>query len=186
MTLPKNKNPMLEQEKRERYFRNLIQEAIINTLAEQEADRSAAPPSPVTPAPETNQPPPPEPPPEDEQQQQPGEEEFTADTLVDKLNVLRGGKSFTDPEVFGQLTTFFNNLTDEQKASLKYFLSEMGKIVIGVTEQEAGLEHNSQQQQRQQPSGQAQRPPGGSQAPKTAPASAPAATGAPVTPSMGV
>jgi hypothetical protein len=178
MTSPKNKYS-LEQEKRERYLRNLIQEAVVNTLVEQEADRSAAPPSPVAPAPETNQPSaePPVPPEETQGQQQ---EEFTADTLVDKLNVLRGGKSFTDPEVFGKLTTFFNNLTDEQKVSLDYFLSEMGKIVIGVVEQEAGLEH---QQQHTQPSGQAQRPPAGSQPPKAAPAPS---TTAPVTPSMGV
>lgn len=143
----------LEQERRERALRTLIQEAIVNVLAEQEMEQqqqTAVPPATPGPDPLTN----PIDPDVTAQQPQAQEEEevpFTVDEMVDKLNVLRGGRSFTDPEVFGRLTTFFNNLTDEQKNSLDWLLTELGKVVI-----DASAEQVDPQQQQSQP---AQPPP---------------------------
>jgi hypothetical protein len=162
----------LKQEQRKRFLTNLIQEGIVNVLVEQElpvAQPSAVPPATPPPAPETNQ--------SELTTQPPPEEEMrmTVESMVDKLNVLRGGRSFTDPEVFGRLTTFFNGLTDEQKTSFDYLLTELGKVVIGASEEEAGLE--DQQQQAQQPTSRVQQPP-------PAPASTPAASAAPVAPTF--
>lgn len=160
----------IKTEQRQRYIEYLIKEAVVNVLAEQEPPvaTSAVPPSPVAPSPETNV----QQPEVQAEPAAPEQEQFTVEAMVDKLNVLRGGRSFTDPEVFGRLTTFFNGLTDEQKANMESTLTELGKAVIGATEEEAGLE-DPQQQQQQQTSGAAQPPP---------PAPAPAAAPAPVTP----
>jgi len=167
----------LKQEKRQRFLENLIQEGILNVLVEQELPVQAAQPGAVPPAtpgvaPETNASEAMPPAPETELP-----EEMTVEGMVDKLNVLRGGRSFTDPEVFGRLTTFFNNLTDEQKTSFDYLLSELGKVVIGASEEEAGLED---QQQAAQPTSRVQQPP----QPPPAPASTPAAAAAPVAPTV--
>lgn len=163
----------IKKEQRQRYLEFLIKEAVVNVLAEQEPPvaTSAVPPSPVSPSAETNVQPEAQPPTQVEEKQ------FTVEAMVDKLNVLRGGRSFTDPEVFGRLTTFFNNLTDEQKANMESTLTELGKAVIGATEEEAGLnepQQPQQPQQQQQSGGAAQPPP---------PAVAPSpASPAPVTP----
>ena len=131
-------------EQRQRYLRNLIKEAILNVLQEQEppVPTSAVPPATPGIAPETNAV-------EAMEPAVPAEQVFTVELMVDKLNILRGGQSFDDPEVFGRLTGFFNTLTDEQKASLEHMLSELGKSVIGAAEEEAGLEDNAQQQAQQ-------------------------------------
>lgn len=159
-------------ERRQRYIKNLIQEAIINVLKEQEpiVPTSAVPPASPGIAPETNGVESMTP------DVAPQEQDFTTELMVDKLNVLRGGKSFTDPEVFGRLTEFFNVLTDEQKGSLENMLTELGKAVIGATEEEAGLEDPEQQQT----SAPAQPP----QASIPPPASGAPAAGAPVAPSF--
>lgn len=156
----------LLREKRQRFIRNLIKEAILNVLAEQEApvQTTAVPPAPAAPAPETNASLQQTPPAEGAEEPQ----QFTVEAMVDKLNVLRGGRSFTDPEVFGRLTTFFNNLTDEQKVSFENLLTELGKAVIGATEEEAGLE--GQGQQANQAAQQPPPPPAAPQAPAPAPA----------------
>jgi hypothetical protein len=124
-------NKDLNLEKRARYLKNLINEAILNVLKEQEEalqPQQQAVPPPAQPDPQTNL----EPTINPEQQ-----ETFTIDEMVDKLNILRGAKSLTDPEVFGRLTTFFNNLSEEQKIQLNTFLTDIGKVVVGVQEQEA-------------------------------------------------
>jgi hypothetical protein len=158
----------INKEQRQRFIEYLIKEAVVNVLAEQEPPfaTSAVPPSPVAASPETNV----QQPEVQTEPAAPEQEQFTVEAMVDKLNVLRGGRSFTDPEVFGRLTTFFNGLTDEQKTNMESTLTELGKAVIGATEEEAGLEDPQQQQQS---SGAAQPPP---------PAPTPAAAPAPVTP----
>lgn len=170
----------IEREKRQRYLTNLIKEGIINVLAEQEppVPTSAIPPATTPPAPETNGAETVAPSPE--QQAPEGEAQFTVELMVDKLNVLRGGRSFTDPEVFGRLTTFFNNLTDEQKTSLEDLLTQLGQAVLGATEEEAGLE--DQQQQGKAPQQQQPPPPPQPAAPPPAPAATPSS--APVSPSL--
>lgn len=133
-------NQKLHEEKRERFLRNLISEAIINVLAEQALDQEEPvdPVAPVTPTqPPTSTPDagptPPTPPGDDLPPEEPqGEQEFTVDTMIDKLNILRGGKSYTDPEVYGKMTTFYKNLTEEQISSMQWFLNELTKIVVDV------------------------------------------------------
>lgn len=149
----------IKKEKRIRFLTNLINEAVINVLAEQassvppsskppaanmnptDADvRNPAPQQPALVAPEENQ-------------QVSGDKPFDVDEMVNKLNVLRGSKSFKDPEVYGRLTTFFKNLTPEQQQQLDTMLTELGKIVIDASEQQAGLEQPMNQPSGRQPPG---------------------------------
>jgi len=168
-------NKKLLQERKERYIRNLIKEAIINVLAEQE-ELSAVPPATTPPAPQTNMPDMPPPSTPDQPAPDPSaQKEFTVDTMVEQLNILRGGKSLKDPEVYGKLTTFFNNLTEEQVTSLKWVLEELIKIVTNVNELNPS-------QSLEQPAAPPASPP---PAPPAAPAPSVApATPAPITPSV--
>jgi hypothetical protein len=52
--------------------------------------------------------------------------------MIDRLNVIRGGKSFADPEVYGQLTSYFKATSETDKAVIDRFLQSIGKIVIQV------------------------------------------------------
>ena len=123
----------LKQERRKRYLNGLIKEGILNVMAEQEIAGqqpgiSSVPPASQMPSPETNVMDPGAQPPPDPVV----DEQFTVDSMVEKLNVLRGGKSYTDPEIYGSLTTFFKNLTEEQRVSLEWVLTELNKIVVDV------------------------------------------------------
>ena len=97
-------------------------------------------------------------------------EPLSIDTMIDRLNIIRGGKSFSDPEVYGQLTTLYKGLSDQDKVSLDNVLTAVGKIVA--------------QQQQTQPStaGQSSGPPPGQPSPSgnpqaaSQPSAAPAAT----------
>ena len=156
---------------RKLYLAALLTEAIrivkeAETPPPQTAPGGAVPPSPVPPAPATNTtaatPPtdPNAPPAAGGEQPKP----FDLDVLIDRLNVIRGGKSFADPEVYGQLTSYFKATSDSDKAVIDRFLQDIGKIVIQVdTTQQGG-------------SGMAQPPMNQSPAP-VAPASAPDASG---------
>lgn len=120
----------LVEERRRRFLEALISEAVINVLAEQEQPAPAPAPAPAL-APETpatspssaNEPNP---------GSLPGAQPFTVDSMIERLNVIRGGRSFTDPEVYGRLVTYFKTLDDDSKAKLESFLVELGKIVIDV------------------------------------------------------
>lgn len=160
------KKKSLTEERRERYIENLIEEAVINVLAEQEPPPSAVPPSPTPPAPETNA--------VDPAAEQLPEEEFTVDGMIDKLNVIRGGKSFSDPEVYARLVTYFNSLIEEEKADINKFLTELGSVVIDATEEEV------EQEAPPSPTPQRQVQPS---PPPQAPAPAPVAPTKPVSPS---
>lgn len=121
----------LQTERRERYLQGLVNEAITQIITEQAApvaapEAAALPPAPpVAPVPGS---------PEGLEGTNP--EEFTVDDMIERLNVIRGGRSFTDPEVYGQLVTFFKTQSEEQKNSAKEFLMALGKIVINVNDQE--------------------------------------------------
>lgn len=123
----------------------------------------AVPPSPTPPAPATNAsavaPPvdPNAPPPAGGE----GAKPFDLDALIDRLNVIRGGKSFADPEVYGQLTSHFKSMSESDKSIVDRFLQSIGKIVIQVDET--------------QQSGSATAQPAMNQAPPVAAAPAPAA-----------
>lgn len=121
----------LQTERRERYLQNLVNEAIAQIITEQAtpvADPGAGglpPAAPVAPIPG-----------DPEGLDAGAPEEFTVDDMIERLNVIRGGRSFTDPEVYGQLVTFFKGQSEEQKAGAKDFLMSLGKIVINVNQQE--------------------------------------------------
>lgn len=126
----------LQETRRKNYLQSLINEAVTQILSEQEgAPPPAGMPAPATPPADVSAPPSPEAP-----TGQP--KEFTVDDMIERLNVIRGGRSFTDPEVYGQLVTFFKKQTDEQKQAIEQFLVEIGKIVINVNEQEEPVEAN--------------------------------------------
>ena len=159
----------LQAERRARYLENLLKEAVLNVLAEQQqtpkpppADPNALPPvpppapgtppaappavptdpaavPPPAPAPDPAMPPGPPadagmgmtPPAPADSSSQP-----SVTALVDSLNVIRGGKSLTDPEVMGGISTVFKSLTAEQKQELTNILDMLSKAVAG-TEQSA-------------------------------------------------
>lgn len=106
------------------------------------AGGSAVPPSPVPPAPATNTsmagaPPPATPgaPPGQDGQPKP----FDVDAMIERMNIIRGGRSFADPEVYGQLTSYFKGLNETDKAVIDRFLQDVNKIVIQVdTTQQVG------------------------------------------------
>lgn len=121
----------LQEERRKNYLQSLINEAVTQIFSEQDA--GAAPvgmPAPAAPPADVSAPPSPETPATGQPK------EFTVDDMIERLNVIRGGRSFTDPEVYGQLVTFFKKQNDEQKNQIQQFLIEIGKIVINVNDQE--------------------------------------------------
>lgn len=143
-------------ERRKRFLEKLIQESIINVLAEQQPAPAAPPAAP--PAPPTVEPADPNAAPQ-------GEQPFNVDDMIERLNVIRGGRSFTDPEVYGQLVSYFKTLDEGSKEQMKSFLVELGKIVIDVNQEEPTA-------QPQQTNAQPPAPP---PAPATAPAAPPPA-----------
>lgn len=130
------KNELLT-ERRSRFLENLLKEAIVNILAEQDvapapdaAPAPAAEPAPMPPSSAL----PPTPPAE------PGtpakKEELTVDDMIERLNVIRGGRSFKDNDVYAKLVLFFGKLSEEQKAELQRELIDIGQAVINVPEEE--------------------------------------------------
>jgi len=105
---------------------------------------------------------------------------LSVDGLIERLNVIRGGKSFSDPEVYGQLTTLFKQITNEEKVSIDRVLTSIGKVVINAPEgqqtpvaEEPQAQPTAQAPQAQtaaQPTQQQPAPPAG--APATAPVTA--------------
>lgn len=142
---------------RKLYLAALIQEAkrIIQEAGEQppQPQQQAVPPSPVPPAPATNAPPPTPSPEAPQPPEGAGEvKPFDIDALIDRLNVIRGGKSFADPEVYGQLTTWFKSTNEADKAVIDRFLQSIGKIVIQVdTNQQTTTSGNTQPPMNQTP-----------------------------------
>lgn len=123
-------------------IQNLIKEVV--TLALYEQDQAMAGASAPQAAPAAAPAAPPAPPgmgmspqiPEDPNAQQApppnGTEELTLDSMIERLNVIRGGKSFTDPEIYGQLTSYFKTLQPEQKTIIDTFLQSVSKVMIDV------------------------------------------------------
>lgn len=100
---------------------------------------------------------------------------LTVDSLIERLNVIRGGKSFSDPEVYGQLTTLFKQLSNEEKSNIDTTLTNIGKVVINA--QEGPGQEQPQQQTPPPPAqlqGQGATPPQAGGAPPPAPAAGPA------------
>lgn len=66
-----------------------------------------------------------------------GGEPLTIENMIERFNVIRAGKSFDDPEVFGQLTTLYKAMEDDQKQKLDTLLWNIGKIVQNVADKVA-------------------------------------------------
>jgi hypothetical protein len=118
--------------------RNIIALSLFNAaklLREQEEVASAAPPPPPATT-ETSQAP------AEEAVVSPskniptgkGGEPLTVESMIERLNVIRAGKSFDDPEVFGQLTTLYKGLDDDMKTKVDSLLFNIGKIVQSVSD----------------------------------------------------
>ena len=141
----------IHKERRSRHLQNLIEESIINVLAEQDATQQAAAMTAETPPPVAT--------PENQAQsmvQGTVQQQFTVDNMIDELNAIRGGKSFSDPEIYGKLVTFFKNLGDEQRSTLDTLLSQIAELVTGIDDVA-----QQQQQQQTQNAGAQPPPPGG-------------------------
>lgn len=142
----------LIEERRKRYLESLIKEAVTNVLAEQDQAMSA-PPAPAAPPPPAPAQPPAPPAGNDLDPMQPSSanQPFTVDDMIERLNVIRGGRSFTDPEVYGRLVTYFKTLDDASRQSLEKFLIELGKIVIDVGQEKPADPNGNQEPPAAQP-----------------------------------
>lgn len=65
-------------------------------------------------------------------------EPIDLDAVVERLNIIRSGKSFGDPEVYGKLTTMFKAMPEEEKVKLYTQLKGIGAIVQSQTPPQAG------------------------------------------------
>lgn len=63
-------------------------------------------------------------------------EALTLDHILERLNTIRSGKSFQDPEVYGQLTTLYKNMPPEDKIKLNKQLKAIGSIVQNIPSKE--------------------------------------------------
>lgn len=148
------KEMILQRQRRNRAIEHLVKESIINILAEQDLNLSSVPPAPTTAAPQNQAAAPTETPsttpPAQTDQTVP--KQYTVDDMIRELNAIRSGRSFTDPEIYGRLVTFFKGLGDEQKASLNDLLTKIAELVTSVEDAQAT-------QQQAPASGQAQTQP---------------------------
>lgn len=119
---------------------------------QQMANQGPVPPAPPPPPDAQNQPPQQQLQPGQPEQPQQGQPQMTIDSMIERLNVIRGGKSFTDPEVYGQLVTFFKKITPEQNQVIDQYLQDMAKIMVNVrTGDTAGTEQASAPGQQPNP-----------------------------------
>lgn len=104
-------------------------------------------------------------------------EPITIDTIIDRFNVIRGGKSFNEPEVYGQLTNIWNALPEQEKISFEDFLTKLGEAVTGPAQPEQNAVNARTYQNSPPPQNNAT---GNAPAPSApaAPAAAPAPGGA--------
>jgi len=137
-TSPRKEHDLVK-ERRSRYIKNLIEEAIVNVIAEQENQLQATQPEALPPPVATPQ--------NQAQKTVQAEQNFSVDDLIEALNVVRGGRSFSDPEVYGKLVTFFKNTSDEQRVVLENLLTQIAGLVTGIEEKE-------EEEGKQGPSGQ--------------------------------
>ena len=67
-------------------------------------------------------------------------EALTLDHILDRLNTIRSGKSFSDPEVYGKLTTLYKSMSSEDKIKFNQQLRNIGAIVQNQTPIDLGSE----------------------------------------------
>lgn len=113
--------------------RNLIALSLFNAanlLKEQEEAMAAATPAPeaaATPAPEAAGTA------VDEQGNT-----ITLDKMIDRINIIRSGLSFEEPEVYGKLTTMFKGMPAEDKTKLYKQLTDISAIVQNIPAEKQG------------------------------------------------
>lgn len=56
-------------------------------------------------------------------------EALTLDNILSRLNIIRSGKSFQDPEVYGKLTAMYKTMNSDDKTKLNDHLKNIGAIV---------------------------------------------------------
>lgn len=125
---------MSKSEIRTLKLENLIKEAVTLALYEQDQQpvTNAGPVPPPAPAPPPEQNQPPQPPPGSPDQQAQQQQPMTIDSMIERLNVIRGGKSFTDPEVYGQIVTYFKKITPDQNQVIDQYLQDISRIMVNV------------------------------------------------------
>jgi len=57
--------------------------------------------------------------------------DITADDVVDRLNIIRSGKSFKDEEIAGKLKEYIDSLTKAERTALLAFLKGISQVVTG-------------------------------------------------------
>jgi hypothetical protein len=142
-TLRKEYN--LVQERRKRSIEQLVKEAIINVLSEQELDMSVGQQAATQPQQPVEEQPPPVATPDTVPKQ------YTVDDMIQELNAVRSGRSFTDPEIYGRLVTFFKNLEEDQRTHLDTLLKQIAELVTGVEDTAGGQEQPAPQTNQAQP-----------------------------------
>ena len=66
---------------------------------------------------------------------------ITLDKLIDRINIIRSGLSFEEPEVYGKLTTMFKAMSPEEKVKLYKQLTDISAIVQNIpAEKQAGAQ----------------------------------------------
>lgn len=157
----------LQQERRNRHLDKLIHEAFVNALAEQDMESPSQAAQQAIQNPQDsqqqsqNQQQQQQVQPSPEQSEQVSESDYTVDQMIDELNAIRGGRSFTDPEVYGRLSSYFNTLDNEAKADLDKWLTDISELVTGAADAEEDMHAHQppeQQQQQQVPTGGSQQP----------------------------
>lgn len=56
-------------------------------------------------------------------------DELSVDSLIERLNAIRAGKSFSDPEVYGKLTTLYNQIPQEERPAIDKLMADIGVAV---------------------------------------------------------
>jgi hypothetical protein len=58
--------------------------------------------------------------------------EITLDKMIDRINIIRSGLSFEEPEVYGKLTTMFKGMPIKDKKKLYKQLTDISAIVQNI------------------------------------------------------
>ena len=56
-------------------------------------------------------------------------EALTLEQMIDRINIIRSGLSFEDPEVFGKLTALYKAMPSDEKIKFNKQLKDIGAVV---------------------------------------------------------
>lgn len=103
----------------------LVESAIDDILLEQTMEQEAS----QLPVQATGQPPVQQTAPE-AAPEQPPVQVMSLDEMIESLNMIRGGRSFTDPEVYTKLGEVYKTFSDTQKSELGTSLKKIVEVII--------------------------------------------------------